>query len=42
MSWPEALELPLAELGEPVTFRVSAERQFLERLMGAGGTGRGG
>ena len=31
MSWPEALELLSAELGEPVTFRVSAERQFLER-----------
>ena len=27
MSWPEALELLSAELGEPVTFRVAAERQ---------------
>ena len=36
MSWPEALELLSAELGEPVTFRVAAERQFLERLTGAG------
>ena len=36
MSWPEALELLSAELGEPVTFRVAAEPQFLERLMGAG------
>ena len=36
MSWPEALELLSAELGEPVTFRVAAERQFLERLIGAG------
>lgn len=32
MSWPEALELLSAELGEPVTFRVEAERAFLERL----------
>ena len=36
LSWPEALELLSAELGEPVTFRVAAERQFLERLIGAG------
>ena len=36
MSWPEALELLSAELGEPVTFRVAAERQFLEHLIGAG------
>jgi NAD(P)H dehydrogenase (quinone) len=36
MSWPEALELLLAELGEPVTFRVTSERQFLERLTAAG------
>jgi uncharacterized protein YbjT (DUF2867 family) len=36
MSWPEALELLSAELGEPVTFRVAAERQFRERLIGAG------
>jgi NAD(P)H dehydrogenase (quinone) len=36
MSWPQALELLSAELGEPVTFRVAAERQFLERLIGAG------
>jgi hypothetical protein len=36
MSWPEALEVLSAELGEPVTFRVVAERQFLERLIGAG------
>jgi hypothetical protein len=36
MSWPEALELLSAELGEPVTFRVEAERQFLARLTGAG------
>src|ERR1700757_2360504 len=32
MSWPEALALLSAELGEPVTFRVVAEREFLERL----------
>ena len=36
MSWPEALELLSADLGEPVTFRVAAERQFLEHLIGAG------
>jgi len=36
MSWPEALELLSAELGERVTFRVAAEGQFLERLIGAG------
>jgi NAD(P)H dehydrogenase (quinone) len=36
MSWPEALELLSAELGEPVSFRVAAEHEFLERLTGAG------
>jgi NAD(P)H dehydrogenase (quinone) len=36
MSWPEALELLSAELGEHVTFRVAPERQFLERLTAAG------
>jgi NAD(P)H dehydrogenase (quinone) len=36
MSWPEALELLSAELGEHVTFRVAAERQFLEGLIDAG------
>jgi NAD(P)H dehydrogenase (quinone) len=36
MSWPEALELLSAELGDTVTFRVEAERQFLERLTTAG------
>jgi uncharacterized protein YbjT (DUF2867 family) len=36
LSWPEALELLSAELGEPVTFRVTTERQFLDRLTGAG------
>jgi NAD(P)H dehydrogenase (quinone) len=36
MSWPEALELLSAELDEPVSFRVVAERQLLERLTGAG------
>ena len=36
MSWPEALGLLSAELGEPVTFKVAAERQFLDRLTGAG------
>ena len=36
MSWPEALELLSAELGHTVTFRVEAERQFLEHLTDAG------
>jgi len=36
LSWPEALELLSAELGEPVTFRVAADRQFLEHLTGTG------
>jgi uncharacterized protein YbjT (DUF2867 family) len=36
LSWPEALELLSAELGERVTFRVAAGREFLERLIGAG------
>jgi NAD(P)H dehydrogenase (quinone) len=36
MSWPQALELLSAELGEAVTFRVAAERQFRESLTGAG------
>jgi len=36
MSWPEALELLSAELGEPVTFRVVAERDLLGRLTSAG------
>jgi uncharacterized protein YbjT (DUF2867 family) len=36
MSWPEALKLLSAELGEPVVFRVAAERQFLERLVRGG------
>ena len=35
MSWPEALSCS-AELGEPVTFRVAAERQFLDGLLDAG------
>ena len=36
MSWPDALELLSAELGEPVAFQVATERQLLERLMRAG------
>lgn len=36
MSWPEALGLLSAELGEPVSFRVVAEQQFLERLASTG------
>ena len=31
MSWPEAIELLSAELGEPVTFRVVSERTYLTR-----------
>ena len=36
VSWPEALEVLSAELGEPVTFRVATERQLLERLTDSG------
>jgi hypothetical protein len=36
LSWPEALGLLSAELGEPVTFRVTTERQYLEHLTAAG------
>jgi NAD(P)H dehydrogenase (quinone) len=36
MSWPEALELLSAELGERIAFRVEPERQFLERLIDGG------
>jgi uncharacterized protein YbjT (DUF2867 family) len=36
MSWPEALELLAAELGENVTFRVTTERELLESLTRAG------
>ena len=36
LSWPEALELLSAELGEPVTFKVAADREYLDRLTGAG------
>jgi uncharacterized protein YbjT (DUF2867 family) len=36
MSWPDALELLSAELGQPVTFRVMAEGQLLELLIAAG------
>ncbi|HEY6397260.1 MAG TPA: NAD(P)H-binding protein [Solirubrobacteraceae bacterium] len=36
MSWPEAIELLSAELGQPVSFRLAAEPKFLERLIGAG------
>jgi len=36
LSWPEALGLLSAELGEPVTFKVATERQILDRLTGAG------
>lgn len=36
MSWPEALELLSAELGEVVEFRVIGERELLDRLIAAG------
>jgi NAD(P)H dehydrogenase (quinone) len=36
MSWPEALELLSAELGETVTFRAAPERQVLQNLVAAG------
>ena len=36
MSWPEALEVLSAELGEPITFRVATEAQLLQRLIDAG------
>jgi NAD(P)H dehydrogenase (quinone) len=36
MSWPEALELLSAELGERVSFRVASDREFLDGLIGAG------
>jgi uncharacterized protein YbjT (DUF2867 family) len=36
LSWPEALALLSAELGEPVTFQVAAERQYLKHLTSAG------
>jgi NAD(P)H dehydrogenase (quinone) len=36
ISSPEALELLSAELGEPNTFSVAAERELLEHLIGAG------
>jgi len=36
MSWPEALELLSAELGEEVTFRVADERRFRGHLIDAG------
>ncbi len=36
MSWPDALELLSAELGETVTFRVATESKFLAGLISAG------
>ena len=36
MSWPEVLGQLSAELGEPVTFRVVAEQDFLGKLTGTG------
>jgi NAD(P)H dehydrogenase (quinone) len=36
MSWPEALEVLSAELGEPVRFRITDERQLLDRLTAGG------
>src|SRR5262249_42510511 len=36
MSWPEALAILSAELGEPVPLRVAPERDMLDRLTEAG------
>jgi NAD(P)H dehydrogenase (quinone) len=36
LSWPEALAVLSAELGEHVTFRVAPEREVLQRLIDAG------
>jgi len=36
MSWPEALEILSVQLGERVDFRVTDERQFLDRLIANG------
>ena len=36
MSWPEALEILSEELGEAVSFRITDEKQFLDRLLAAG------
>lgn len=36
LSWPQALELLSAELGEPISFHVTTERQFLGHLTRAG------
>jgi NAD(P)H dehydrogenase (quinone) len=36
ISWPEALEILSAEIGESVSFRVTDERQFLDRLIANG------
>jgi uncharacterized protein YbjT (DUF2867 family) len=36
LSWPDVLGLLSAELGEPVTFRVTTDREYLDRLTGAG------
>jgi NAD(P)H dehydrogenase (quinone) len=36
LSWPDALDLLSAELGQPVAFRAATERELLERLTGAG------
>jgi NAD(P)H dehydrogenase (quinone) len=36
LSWPEALELLSAELGETVLFQVATERALIERIVGAG------
>ena len=36
MTWPEALELLSAEIGEHIAFRVASERQLLDRLTDAG------
>ena len=36
MSWPEALEVLSADIGERVAFRVASERELLKRLNAGG------
>jgi NAD(P)H dehydrogenase (quinone) len=36
MSWPEVLEVLSAELGEPISFRVTDESRFLDGLIADG------
>src|SRR5262249_59903982 len=36
MSWPEALDVLSAEIGEPVEFRVVEDKRYLDRLVANG------